>query len=286
MATASNGINIASQSGSKGTLNIGAFGGSDIGGTIISPTIALGSGSGGINFNQSASLIIAANISGSNARSTLNQLGSGTTTLTGSNNYDGSTTIKAGMLAAGSLGNGSLSLQGSAKSQASFSDTLGAGTLSIGILSCRGYSTIDLPSGDTLDSIGTITFKGINNLIDLSGAWTTAGDYTLLSGTKITGTGLKALELTGSFMGGLELSLDRSTNYDGLEYTFTNSGTVIELDVNPTTPALSRHFDSLATTSSATAGSLSVVAVPEPSTYLLLVLGMLTVVAVNRKIWL
>jgi hypothetical protein len=87
-------------------------------------------------------------------------------------------------------------------------------------------------------------------------------------------------------MGGLELSLDRSTNYDGLEYTFTNSGTVIELDVNPTTPALSRHFDSLATTSSATAGSLSVVAVPEPSTYLLLVLGMLTVVAVNRKIWL
>ena len=98
VAAAASGITIAWQAGSSGTLNIGRLGQSDTGGTISTPTITFGNGTGAINFNQSDAVSIAATISGAG---TLNQLGVGTTTLSGSNTYSGGTWVNAGELVAG-----------------------------------------------------------------------------------------------------------------------------------------------------------------------------------------
>ena len=76
-------------------LNIGRFGTSDAAGTLSSPTIAFGTGSGRINFNQSDTTTISSVISGTGA---LYQLGSGTTILTGHNTYTGTTSVSAGSL--------------------------------------------------------------------------------------------------------------------------------------------------------------------------------------------
>jgi T5SS/PEP-CTERM-associated repeat protein/autotransporter-associated beta strand protein len=95
VVAAASGITIASQAGSSGTLNIGRFGTNDTGGTIIAPTIAFGAGTGAINFNQSDAVTITSAISGAG---TLNQLGAGTTTLSGANSYTGVTIVSAGTL--------------------------------------------------------------------------------------------------------------------------------------------------------------------------------------------
>ena len=87
------GISIASQAGSGGTLNIGTFGGNSTGGTINAPSIAFGDGTGTINFNQSNAVTLSANISGGGS---VNILGTGNTTLSGSNSYTGDTTLGTG----------------------------------------------------------------------------------------------------------------------------------------------------------------------------------------------
>jgi len=86
---------------STGTLNIGSLGGSDTAGTIISPTIAFGAGTGTINFNQIDATKVAANISDS-GNGAINQNGLGTTTLNGNNSgFSGLTTISGGTLQIG-----------------------------------------------------------------------------------------------------------------------------------------------------------------------------------------
>ena len=92
---AASNIVIAAQSNSSGTLNDGRFGGSDTAGTIASPTITFGNGTGTINFNQVNSTTITSSITGAGF---VNQLGTGNTTLKGSNSYTGPTTVKAGSL--------------------------------------------------------------------------------------------------------------------------------------------------------------------------------------------
>ena len=97
---------IAEFAGSSGVLNIGRFGQSDAAGTLSTPTIAFGAGSGRINFNQSNSTTLSSVISGNGA---VYQLGSGTTVLSGQNTYTGTTTVANGQLSVnGSLGNTSV----------------------------------------------------------------------------------------------------------------------------------------------------------------------------------
>jgi len=99
---------IASNPGSSGTLNIGRFGTNDTAGTIIAPTIAFGAGTGAINFNQSNSAAISAAISGDGS---VNQLGSGATTLSASNSYTGATTVSGGRLVVdGSINNSTVTV--------------------------------------------------------------------------------------------------------------------------------------------------------------------------------
>ena len=93
---------IASVAGSTGALNFGAPAGSPPAptGTIVTPTIAFGDGTGQIVFNHTDPLTVSALISGFG---TVTQL-SGTTTLTApsfGNSYTGTTTVAGGTLQAG-----------------------------------------------------------------------------------------------------------------------------------------------------------------------------------------
>ena len=93
---ATNFIDISYQS--PGTLNVGALNGSDTAGMITASHIRVGflSTNGSLNFNQVDALTLTSHLSG---MGTINQFGSGTTILTGSNSrFTGMTTITNGQL--------------------------------------------------------------------------------------------------------------------------------------------------------------------------------------------
>jgi T5SS/PEP-CTERM-associated repeat protein/autotransporter-associated beta strand protein len=88
-------ISIA-QEGGAGVLNVGTLGGSDTNVTLSSQSIGLDGVRGVLNFNQADSNRLSASISGSGS---INQLGSGSTILTGDNSaFSGLTTVTAGAL--------------------------------------------------------------------------------------------------------------------------------------------------------------------------------------------
>jgi len=95
------GIVIAARAGSVGTVNFGTLGGSDTNITLITPSIAFGSGSGTLNFNQADSATITSTISGIGS---ILQLGTGTTILSASNSFSGSTSVNSGKLLINSNG--------------------------------------------------------------------------------------------------------------------------------------------------------------------------------------
>ena len=149
LVVATGGITIAAQPSSVGTLNIGSFGGTDTAGAITAPTIAFGTGTGTIKFNQINTATIAANIS-DNGNGAISQLGSGTTIINGNNSgFSGLTTVNAGIL----LANSSTAL-GTSTVMVTNSGTLG-GNGSIG-----GATTIT--SGGTLapgyNAVGSLSF--------------------------------------------------------------------------------------------------------------------------------
>jgi len=100
VVNATGGTTIAAQAGSTGTLNIGAAAGSAAAapGTLNTPSVAFGSGTGRIVFNHTSnSYTFAPAISGTGAVDAY----SGTTVMTGASTYAGPTTVHAGTLAAG-----------------------------------------------------------------------------------------------------------------------------------------------------------------------------------------
>ena len=273
------GMSIANSTKSIGTLNFGSFGGADTVGTISVPTIGFGRGKGIVNFNQANTCEVSSAISG---HGSLNQLGAGTTVLTGSNTFSGGTTVSLGTLEASSLGEGFLKLGSPKGKQAEFVDTVGSGTMSVGSLSLTGNSLIEIENPySTIMSSKVLSVYGINNLIKLSGVWTNPGDYELFSASKVTGGGLRKLKLGGSFLGGADLALDGSTNYEGLTFTFTNSDTALELKISSlATPAVMERFDARAGSYSAQGEGLSIHEVPEPSNYSLSSMGLCALVTV------
>ena len=76
---------VAFGSNSSGTVNYGAYGGSDTNFNINTPVITFGNGTGTVNFNQANTLTNSAIFTGTNAQTfdIIAQLGSGTTVLTG-----------------------------------------------------------------------------------------------------------------------------------------------------------------------------------------------------------
>jgi len=168
---------IASQAGSSGTLNIGRFGTNDAAGTINTPTIAFGAGTGVINFNQSNSTTVSAAISGNGV---VNQFGTGTTTLSGSNSYTGATTVSAGtLLVGGQIGLSDVSvLSGAAIG--------GSGTLAGSLSMAAGAEFVFSLSGALMVNAAPVTFVdfGIDDLVGLDST-VTNGAYPLIDGTAI-----------------------------------------------------------------------------------------------------
>lgn len=93
--TAASNIVLAVSNGSTGVLNIGRFGTNDSAGSVTTPAIQFGAGTGTVNFNQTNSYTLTAAITGTG---TVNQLGSGTTTLSGSSTSFSTLVIQGGML--------------------------------------------------------------------------------------------------------------------------------------------------------------------------------------------
>ncbi len=191
---------VAGESGSKGTLNIGAFvDGSNVtaattGGTFTASEISAGVGNATLNFNQSNDTTFAPKLTGSVK---VNQLGSGTTTLTGDSTYQGVTTVSAGALyvngnnptaygditvTGGTLG-GSGVIGGPVAVQSGGTITAGSNATSTGLLVVGGFS---LNSGSTalFQLAGTSSFDQIRSpgIIAYSGTHTLnlqlTGDYT------------------------------------------------------------------------------------------------------------
>ena len=193
-SVSANSITIASQVGSTGTLNFGSLGGSDTAGSLIGPGISFGSGSGTINFNQVDSLIG----SGFSGNGSLNQLGTGTTTLSGNNTYTGTTTVNSGTLVVYDksfqgtsslmLNGGTMILAGSGSSWNTGANTLIVGNNSPGV-------SLVVSNGASLTSGSGILGQdsgASNNSILVTGAGSTwTNESSLYVGDRSSGNSVK-----------------------------------------------------------------------------------------------
>ena len=260
------------------TLNIGSLNGSDAAGIVIGRYygITIDSGGGTVNFNQTNSVIISAGISDSGT-GVLNQLGSGTTILTGdASSFSGRTMVSAGTL----LANNSSSSLGTGTVTVNSGGTLGGNGL------IAGPATIT--SGGALvagySSSGTLTFT--NSLTLASGSSTTF----LINGTN----NFTSITLSGGLIhygGVLTFNLSNYTPSTGDTFTlfnltngasqFGDFTSVVTLGGDPVTLTDSGGIWSGVGTNgflyqfSGSSGQLSVQSVPEPSLWGLLGLGAL-----------
>jgi len=272
------GITIASQVGSSSILNIGALGGNDTAGMITSPTITFGSGSGTINFNQSDASKLSISISGAGA---LNQLGVGTTILTGSNSYTGTTTIVSGTLLANNTAGSAL---GSSSVNVQSGGTLGGngliggdtvivrgGNLTPG---SSGTGALAFTAGLALQS-GSITTFQINTKADftsiniLGNSITYGGNlvFNILNYTPTTGDTFTLFNMTGG----------ATQNGD---FTSVTAGSLVFADNSGIWRA---NDGSYLYQFSDSTGQLIVQSAPEPSTYALFGIGAIGMLMVMRK---
>ena len=168
---------------SAGTLQIGNGG---VAGSLASTTIV---DNATLAINKSNSYGLAANISGTGG---LNQIGGGTTSLTGANTYAGSTNVTAGILRAGASGAfspnsafnigslGTLNLSGFDQTIGSLAGS-GAVLLSTAILTTGNDNTGTTYSGG-IQGAGGVTKTGSGNFV-LSGTSTYTGATTVNAGT-------------------------------------------------------------------------------------------------------
>ena len=238
VVTGVNGIQAAVNPGSVGVLNIGSYGGNDSAGSIIAPKIAFGSGTGTLNFNQTNTFTLTNAITGGNTI-VFQQLGSGTTILTGANSSANSTFISQGTLqigdggANGSIGSGAITNNSVLAVNSSTNITFGTGNgiRGTGVLIQIGTGTTTLNSSNTTYSGGTLISSGtlqvgagaLGALYDTNGSLGTGNvtNNAILAfarraasdtvSNNISGTG--ALTVSGS---STDLTLAGSNSYSGL----------------------------------------------------------------------
>jgi fibronectin-binding autotransporter adhesin len=194
--------------GSTGILNIGAGGAA---GVLDAATVTSGEGTAILNFNHDEANYAFTNdgTAGGTAvlidgTTTVNQIGTGTTVLTGAHTYTGATNINAGtLLVEGSLGNtatnvadgGTLGGSGSIAGAVTVADGgilapgSSAGTLTVGSLSLSSGSTLDYELGragaigggvnDLIEVTGNLTLDGTLDITDIGGFG--AGVYRLIN---------------------------------------------------------------------------------------------------------
>ena len=188
-------IIIADAAGSAGLLQIGN---NNQGGALTVTSIQFGSGTGTIEFDQTDTTTLGANISGAG---NLIQKGSGTTILSGNSTFTGGTTIDAGTLVVGST------------------TALGAGdvTLNNGVLTTTGTGTgIQIAvGGNYTQAAGTTLFLNLYS----------ASNYDSLS---LTGTGVASLNgtlhlnLVGGFAPGQGQSFTVLASNETVNGTFSS----------------------------------------------------------------
>ncbi|NYF32621.1 autotransporter-associated beta strand repeat-containing protein [Sphingopyxis sp. JAI108] len=194
-----------------GTLIIGNGG---TAGSIVSSTINVANGTA-LGFNRSDALTIGGTIQGQGA---VQQLGAGTTVLTGTNSYTGGTTIAQGTL---QLGNGG-------PTGSIVGDVVNNGTLTFNRNNAYGFS-------------GTISGTGAVRQIG-SGTTTLTGTNSYQGGTSITGGTLQVSSDAnlGAASGGLtfnggtlnttaSFTSGRATNLAGAGTFSTDAGTTLTL---------------------------------------------------------
>ncbi|TSA34114.1 MAG: hypothetical protein D4R65_06725 [Verrucomicrobiaceae bacterium] len=183
-------LTLASEAGSTGTLNIGAFGGNSTAGTLNTAEVTGGNGTATVNFNQSDATTFTPKITGSIS---LNQLGNGSTALTGDSNYTGETKVSAGALYV----NGD-------NSAATGDVTVSGGTLS-GNDRIGGNVTVQIggkiAAGSDAATIGTLTLGNNLSLLDGSTAAFRFGSQNLFDSISVGGN----ISLTGSVILSLQV---------------------------------------------------------------------------------
>ena len=226
-------IDIAENSGSTGTLAIGGLSGgaAQAAGTITTPSIRFGAGTGQIVFNHNESAYsFTADISGGGSLLVEN----GVTALSGTNTYSGGTSISGGTLAGDTN-----SLQGNIANNGTLifdqgTDGTYAGTLSgAGGLTKQGTGNVIFSgdssgfTGDTTISAGTLTVDG--TLGDDDGGANGSNLTVQNGGTLSIGTSrnVNAANITNQAGGIINLGLEATLR--GTGNTLNNSG-VINVD--------------------------------------------------------
>jgi len=194
-------INLAANATGVATLNIGAaVGGAAVApGTVVASKINGGLGTAVVNFNHNASAYdFATPITGSTS---VNHVGSGTTTLTGVSDYTGATNVAGGTLRAGAA---------SVLSSASAHTVAAGGTLDLNgfeqtLSSLNNAGTVSL-AGSTPGNTLTVTGAYVGNGGTLRmgtalGDSSSASDRLVLSGPAASATGSTRIQVTN--LGGL-----------------------------------------------------------------------------------
>jgi outer membrane autotransporter protein len=210
---------IATNVGSVGTLNIGEGAGSPAAapGTLTTPSLVFGAGTGTINFNHTfADYVFAPAISGNG---TVNVL-AGTTTVTGANSYSGATNIDGGILRAGAPN--------------TFSPNSAVTIASSGTLDLNGFSqTVFSDPNAGLVNMGTGTAPGtILTMTSYTGAGGTIAMNTFLGGD---GSPSDKLVINGGSATGN--SMLRITNEGGPGAETTGNGILVVQATNGATTA-------------------------------------------------
>ena len=227
------GIALGALSGSSGTLNIGRLGTNDTAGVLNVSALGFGSGSGAINFNQRNGFTLTNDLSGSGA---VNQFGSGTTILTGSNSYTGTTLIESGALRAAStnaLGGSDVTLGGGTNLA-----TLALATnLMITTIPSRHYDLVWGSNGVLAMTPGSqaLSLSGMTNagggLFDFGG-FSTSGTNVVINFNFQDGFTTNSFSVLGSTNWGFEFLTNYTSGYsNSLVAWYLGSGGLI---ANPT----------------------------------------------------
>jgi filamentous hemagglutinin family protein len=218
--------------------------------TITAGTLQVGSGSttgtlgsgavtnnAALSFNRSDNLTAANAISGSG---TLTKLGAGTLTLTGTNNYSGTTTITAGTLQAGDGGT---------------TGTLGSGAVTNNAALSFNRSD-NLTAANAISGTGTLTKLGAGTLT-LTGANSYAGATTITAGTLQVGSGSTTGTLgSGAVTNNAALRFNRSDDLTAANaISGTGTGTLTKLGAGTLTLTGTNDYSG---TTTITTGTLQV----------------------------
>ena len=247
---------IANDTGSAGTLNLGT---GTTAGTANTTTIQGGSGNATVNFNQSGNYTFAPALTGNLS---VNVIGSGITTLTGTNDYTGDTIVT----------NGALIVQGD-ESAVTGTTTVQTGTKLGGTGIIGGDVTIQ--SGGTLSpglSPGLLTFMDsvtmeASSTLEMQITGTNTGLYDqLFVGGIFTGGGTLDLNVSYAATAGDTFLLFTSGGFDSGSFTIATN----------LTGGLTWDDSQLAST-----GMVSIV--PEPSTLVLSGLALIALAAFVQR---